>query len=254
MQDRRHRASALHAWRRAVLIAAFIALSMSIAAPAAPRSAPQFRQTYVIGDFDTIRLEAPVEVVIVTGKGASAIGTGARATLDALNLQMGGRILTIRMNRYAIGAPGAPLGQARLMLTTGELKRVVLLGAGSLTADRIKGDRAEASLRGSGTLTLPRIEADYLTIGLLGSGTMTLAGHAGDVNATVSGSARLDASRLDTDRLRVNAEGSVDTQFAARATVTAVATGSGRAIITGPAACTVRKLGSATVECSGTAY
>jgi len=254
MQDRRPRASALHAPRWTALAAALIALNIGMAAPAAPRTAPQFHQTYVIGDFDTIRLEAPVEVVIATGKGASATGTGTRATLDALNLQMGDRVLTIRMNRYAIGSESGATGQARLMLTTGDLKRVVLLGAGSLTADRVRGDRAEASLRGSGTVTLPRIEAEQLTIGVLGSGTMTLGGRAGDVNATVSGSARLDAAKLDTLRLRVDAEGSVDTQFAARDTVTAVATGSGRAIITGPAACTVRKQGSATVECGGVSY
>lgn len=243
MQDRCHLAPALYA--------SFLAVLMT-ATPAS--AAPVSRQTYVIGDFDTIRVEAPVEVVVTTGKGASAIGTGDRAALDALNLQMGGRILIVRMNRQAIGGYGAPPGQAKLLLTTGQLKRAILLGAGSLTADRMKGDHAEASLRGSGTLSLPVIEADQLTVGLLGAGTITLGGKAGDVDATISGSARIDAAALDTRRLRVNAEGSVDARFAARETATAVATGSSRAIITGTAACNVRKLGSATVECAGVAY
>lgn len=232
------------------ILAGLTALITATAAPAAPLS----RQTYMIGDFDTIRVEAPVEVVVTTGKGASATGTGDRATLDALNLQMGGRVLIIRMNRQAIGSYGAPPGRAKLLLTTGQLKRATLLGAGSLTADRMKGDHAEASLRGSGTLSLPLIEADQLTVGLLGAGTITLGGKAGDVNATISGSARVDAAALDTRRLRLNAEGSVDARFAARESVTAVATGSSRAIITGTATCTVRKLGSATVECAGSAY
>jgi hypothetical protein len=248
MQDRRHMAPALYAPLRILL--AIAACALIAASPGARMS----RQTYVISDFDTIRVEAPVEVVVTTGKGTSAQGTGDRATLDALNLQMGGRVLIIRMNRQAIGSCGAPVGKAKLMLTTGELKRATLLGAGSLTADRMKGDNAEVSLRGSGSLTLPRIEADRLTIGLLGAGTMVLGGKAGDVTATITGSARIDASALVTNRLRVDAEGSVDARFAARESVIAVATGSSRAIITGTAQCNVRQLGSATVECAGRAY
>lgn len=255
MQDRRQPAPALHANIRAALGAAFFcALAAPALATPGARQTPDARQTYVISDFDTIRLEAPVEVVVTSGKGASAIGTGDRATLDALNLQMGGRTLIIRMNRPALGSESAASGRAKLRLATGELRRATLLGSGSLTADRMKGDNAEASLRGSGTLSLPRIEADRLTIGLLGSGTITLGGRATDVTAIVSGSARLDAAALDTRRLRVDAEGSVDARLAARESVTGVATGSSRAIITGTAACTVRKLGSATVECAGAAY
>ncbi|HTH27673.1 MAG TPA: DUF2807 domain-containing protein [Sphingobium sp.] len=255
MQDRRPPAPALHASLSAVLGAAFFCVSATpaLAAPGV-RQTPDARQTYVISDFDTIRLEAPVEVVITSGKGASASGTGDRATLDALNLQMGGRTLIIRMNRPALGSQSAASGRARLLLATGELRRATLLGSGSLTADRMKGNNAEASLRGSGTMKLSRIEADRLTVGLIGAGTMTLGGRASDVTATVSGSARLDAAALDARRLRVDAEGSVDVRFAARESVTAVATGSSRAIITGTAACTVRKLGSATVECAGIAY
>lgn len=252
MQDRRIPASALPAAIR-TFGAALCCLAAAQAAPAA-RQSPDSRQTYVIGDFDTIRVEAPVEVVVTGGKGASAVGTGDRATLDALNLQMGGRTLIIRMNRPTLGSQNAPSGRARLLLATGELRRATLLGSGSLTADRMKGDNAEASLRGSGTMKIPHIEADRLTIGLLGAGTMTLGGRASDVIATVTGSARLDGAALDTRRLRLDAEGSVDASFAARESATAVVTGSSRATITGTAACTVRKLGSATVECAGRAY
>ncbi|MET0248919.1 MAG: hypothetical protein ABW164_04245, partial [Sphingobium sp.] len=44
-------------------------------------AAPVSRQTYSISEFDTVRLDAPMEVVITTGKGVSAIGTGDRDTL-----------------------------------------------------------------------------------------------------------------------------------------------------------------------------
>lgn len=249
-QDRNPRRGRV-SWPLAAIFPAFACLCAP-AASAQPSATS--RQTYVISSFDSIRLEAAADVEIVTGKGASAIGTGDRAALDSLRLQMSGDTLIIRMNRPAIGAVTRARGPVRLKLTTGTLGRVTLLGPGTLTADEVKSRHVEATLRGGGTLRLPRIEADRLTADLLGSGTMTLAGRASDMTSTASGSGRIDATGLAANRLRADLDGSADARFFARDNAILVAAGSGSLIVTGKASCTVRKLGNAQVECGGVAY
>ncbi|MET0365507.1 MAG: DUF2807 domain-containing protein [Sphingobium sp.] len=223
------------------------------AATAAP---PPARQSYSISDFDTIRLEAPVEVSIVTGKGVSATGTGDRDTLDALSLEINSRTLVIRMrNRMAMGGSG---GKARLptriALTTGAVQRATLLGAGNLSIDSLKGARVNATLSGAGRLTVARVEADRLDVGQAGSGTLTLAGSTLELVASMSGSGRLDAAALDARRVRIDTEGSIDAQLAAREEATATANGTGQIAIAGKPTCTVRKTGSASITCGAMTY
>lgn len=239
---------------RRAFAATFPALACLLAPAATAQPGAVSHQTYVISSFDSIRLEAPADVEIVTGKGASAIGTGDRAALDSLRLQMSGDTLIIRMNRPAMGAVTRARGPVRLKLTTGTLGRVILLGPGTLTADEVKARHAEVTLRGGGTLRLPRIEADRLTADLLGSGVMTLGGRAGDMTSTASGSGRIDASALTANRLRADLDGSADARYLARDNAILVAAGSGSLVVTGKATCTVRKLGSAQVECGGVTY
>lgn len=214
------------------------------------------RQTFVVTDFDTIRLEAPIDVTVVTGKGSSAIGTGDRDTLDSLDLSVTAHVLVIRLRSMTTlgGSGGKARAPTRIALTTGDLHRAILLGSGTLSVDRLKGDRVEATVRGAGVLTVPRIEADRIDVGLMGAGTMTLAGTVLDMTAAVSGSGRLDASALEARRLRIDTEGAVDAQAKARDEAFATASGTGRLMVTGKAQCTVRKTGNASISCSGEMY
>ncbi|HEX7872697.1 MAG TPA: DUF2807 domain-containing protein [Sphingobium sp.] len=217
---------------------------------------PVARQSYSISDFDTIRLEAPVEVAVTTGKGASATGSGDRDTLDALSLEINSRTLVIRIrDRLTIGGSGGKARAAtRITLTTGEMRRAALLGAGTLILDRLKGAHVNATLSGAGRLTIARVDADRIDVGQAGSGTLTLTGSALDMVAAVSGSGRLDAATLDARRVRVSTEGSVDVQLTAREEASASANGTGQIAIAGKPTCTVRKSGSASVTCAGLSY
>jgi hypothetical protein len=216
------------------------------------------RQNYSVSDFDSVRVEAPIDVVVTTGKGTTANATGDRDTLDSLDLQITNHSLSIRMRSGTTfgGNSGKARARAptRLILTTNELRRAAVMGAGSLTVDRLKGDRIEAIVRGSGVLTIARADGDKADVGLLGAGSMTLGGAALDVVATVSGSGRVDASALNAHRLRIDTEGSVDVQAKASEEAIASANGTGRLVVTGSAKCTVRKVGSASITCGGEVY
>lgn len=212
-------------------------------------------QSYSISEFDTIRLEAPLEVTVATDKGVSASATGDRDTLDRIVLQMNARTLVVRLrNAPTLGGSGDG-GRGRLptriALSTNLVQHAIVMGSGMLSVDRLKGQRVEAMLSGSGRLTVPRVEADRIDVGLAGSGTMVLGGAVPDAGVTMSGSGRLDAGALSVQRLRVDTEGSVDAQLSARDTAAATANGTGQIVITGKATCTVRKTGSASVTCAG---
>lgn len=223
-------------------------------APAWAQPARTARQTFVIGDFDTIRMEAPVDVTVVSGKGASATGTGDRATLDALTLQMSSRVLTVRLNRDMRGVGARPLGTARIALTTGTLARASVSGAGTLTVDRLKGDTGEATLRGSGSLAVATVAVERLRVGMLGAGTITLAGRAGDAMVTLAGSGKLDAAALAVRRLRFTGDGAATAVIATADTADVNASGAVQVDVAGTAKCAVRMAGSAKVRCGGTDF
>ncbi|MET0137201.1 MAG: DUF2807 domain-containing protein, partial [Sphingobium sp.] len=199
----------------------------------------------------------PVDVNIVTGKGVAALGTGDRDTLDALALDVSSRTLIIRMRQSAPlgGSGGRARAPTRLVVTTGDMRRATLSGAGTLTVDRLKAAQTEATLRGSGTLTVGRIEADRLDLGVLGAGTLVVSsGSVLEMVAAASGSGRIDTTGLDAQRLRVGAEGSVDVQMKGIREADIAASGSGRVTVIGKAQCSVRKVGNAILSCSGQSY
>lgn len=235
-------------------VAGGIAAASLCAAPGTAIGAPAARQTFIISGFDSIRVEAPVDVRIETGKGPSARATGDRRVLDALTLDVNGSVLAVRMRRSAAGSEIAPDGGAQIILTTTTLSTIMLLGAGSVTADRLRGADARASLRGSGRIDVTGVDADRLSVDLLGAGSLTLAGKTTTAQMRVSGAARLDAARLATIRLDATVQGSADVVASAREEAKVVASGSGRVAVAGAGSCSVRRTGSASVECGGKRY
>lgn len=235
-------------------LALFGEFTSAAAAPA--MTAPVSRQTYSISEFDAVRVDAPIDVAITTGKGVSATGTGDRETLDTLTLDISSRTLTIKIRQTISlgGSGGKTRAPTRLILTTNALRRATLVGSGNLTVDRLKGTFTEARLQGSGALTIAASETDRLSVGLQGAGTITLAGSAPDMTASVSGSGRLDTTALNVQRLRVSTEGSADVRVMANVEAHASAAGAGRIEVLGTAQCTVRKIGNANITCGGESY
>lgn len=229
-----------------------IAAAFSCAHPAL--AAPTGRQTFIISGFDNIRVEAPVDVRIETGKGPSARATGDRRVLDALTLDVSGGVLTVRMRRSTAGSEIAGNGGAQIVLTTTTLRTVMLSGAGSIAADRLRGADTRASLRGSGRIDVGGIDTDRLSVDLLGAGSLTIAGKATSAQLRVSGAGRLDAARLSTVRLDATVQGSADVSASAREEAKIIASGSGRVAVAGAGSCSVRRNGSASVECGGRRY
>jgi hypothetical protein len=241
--------------RGAVRIAAV--LLCGLAAAAADAAPPISRQAYSISEFDTVRLEAPLDVVVTTDKGVAASATGDRDTLDRIDLRVNSGILVIRLRTngsFGGSGDGRARAATKLSISTNLLQRVTVMGAGTLSVDRLKGAQVQAMLSGGGRLTVARVEADKADVALGGSGSMTLLGSVPDAKVTMSGSGRLDGTGFVAQRLVVVTEGSADAQLAARDTATVSANGTGQVTVVGKANCTVRKVGSASITCAGAVY
>ena len=99
---------------------------------------------YTITSFDSIRVDAPVTVTLVTGQGPSARAEGDQAMLDRLHVDVSGRTLSITADRLRSGEKGG--GTAIVRVSTGMLDRVMLTGGGSMLKNLDKRLREETGL------------------------------------------------------------------------------------------------------------
>lgn len=227
-------------------LSAFLAFALS----AAPALAAE--RSYSVADFDRIQVEGPYEVTLVTGRSSAARAVGAADSLDRVSVEVQGRTLKIRPNRSAWGGyPGDTPGPVRIEAATRDLVAATLLGAGSLSIDKVRGLRVDLTVSGPGRVSVNRLEADNLILALTGAGRIVAAGNAKQVRASVRGSGDLDSSGLVADDALVAAETTGSVSLSARRTARIHANGLGDVTIGGTAACTVDGPAADRVRCGG---
>jgi hypothetical protein len=212
-------------------------------------------RNYIVTDFDTVRLEAPIAVGVQTRRGVTARGDGDADLLERIELNVQARVLTIRLKPSPFEARKSDQGlKARLLLTTQLLRRAHLAGSGTLAVDGMGGQNAEIFSTGSGALTATRVDSDVLAIAQQGSGSLTLAGKARKATIQLSGSGALDASALTVSDLDVTAEGGGAVKALATRSAKVTTIGPATVAVDGHPACTVRHAGSGAVRCAGEDY
>ncbi len=232
---------------RALIGAAIGAAALSLAPPAAAAS-----QGLIVTSFDSIRLEAPVTLILKTGAGPSGRAEGDRATLDRLKVQVSGRLLTVTLDRPRPGETTG--GPATLYLTTGDLRRVLLSGGGTIRIDRMKGLRGEIVSGGSGDISVGDIALDRVTLLLAGNGRVTLGGRTGVADVRVLGPGTLAAEKLRAREARISSEGAGSISMTAEVSAKLMASGSGDVTILGSPACTVERRGTGVLRCGSRSY
>lgn len=225
---------------------ALLALFLSL--PSVPAVAAT--QSYTITRFDSVRLDAPIRVVITSGSGVTAWGEGDREALDRVDMQVSGNLLVIRMKPRPSGTKGGG-GPVTLRLSTDDVRRATLTGGGSLLIDRMTGVRGDVMLGGGGDLTIGAVALDQFSVLLSGSGRVMLAGKAGRIDSRVSGPGSLAGEALTVRDARVTSEGTGSIAITASATADVRAYGSGDVTVGGKAACTVVHNGAGRVMCGG---
>ncbi|MEO8722567.1 MAG: DUF2807 domain-containing protein, partial [Sphingobium sp.] len=169
-----------------------VALLYSGAASA--QTGTRARQSYVITSFDSIRVEAPVNVEIVTSGGVSARGEGSRSQLDRVDMHVSGGLLVVKLR--PLPTTGAAGGAPTVYLTTGPIRRAIMVGGGRLRIDKLTGLAATLSISGNGDMSVDDVALDRLNLLLAGSGRMTLRGKAGQVDARIQGAGAIVGDAL----------------------------------------------------------
>jgi len=224
-------------------------LALFLLAASTPLGAAGLPRSFTVTSFDRVRIEGNYLVTLATGRAPFARAEGRARDLDAIDLRVEGRTLILRQrsNQGSDGS-GPPV---RIALGTPDLRSAALLGAGSLTIDRLKGLSVDVAVQGPGQLKVAHVTADRLGAGVQGSGSLTLAGKVETATLTARGTAVLAAGNLSADQVTIAAEGGseVDALATARATVTAA--GPVQVRLAGKPSCTLRVSGSASVSGCG---
>ncbi|WP_218036436.1 GIN domain-containing protein [Sphingobium sp. EM0848] len=221
--------------------------AIALAAPAGAAT-----RGFTISSFDAIRIDAPVEVIVTTGAGASARAEGDQAALDRLKLDVSGRSLSVTMAKAQPGEKSG--GRAILRLSTGDLARIVLTGGGSVSVSRMKGLRGDIVLGGNGDVSVAAVDLDQLNLFVAGAGRATLTGRAGIANLRVNGPGAVAAEGLRARQAAVANDGPGTTTLTADVTAKVTASGSGDVTVVGKAACSVDNRGTGRISCGGEAY
>lgn len=227
------------------ILAAFFGLAL-LAVPAVAAE-----QQYSVTDFDTVRMQGPFNVTIITGKGNSARGEGQRDALDRVSLNVSGGILTIRAAAPPYGGQARNFGRVDLVITTGVVRRVSMGGNGSLAIQGLKGVRGDINLAGNGDLEVNGVAVDQLVVNSAGNGRIRLSGRAGQARVQVIGAGSIDSPELVAKDLILESQGPGSVLLTAAGTAQVSVQGSGNVRVLGNAACKVNQTGSGLVECGG---
>ncbi len=214
----------------------------------APASAAEKR--YGLTSFEAIDVSADVTVEVVTRAPVSAVASGPQDALDRLSVEARDGKLVISERQFAGDEKRrGPRGPVVVRVNAANLSSATLAGAGSLQIDKLKGQRAMVGLRGPGRLTVGQIGADRLTVGMIGNGSITLGGTAKNAQMTLSGAGAVDAGALAVDQLISDSEGAGDHILRAVKSAAITARGIGKTVVLGKPVCTVRNIGSGSVQC-----
>ncbi|MCF8708032.1 head GIN domain-containing protein [Rhizorhapis sp. SPR117] len=219
-------------------------LSMAISVHAAAAT-----QQYSVTNFDTVRMQAPFHVTIVTGQGNSARAEGERDALDRVSLNVSGGVLTIRAAPPRFGQENGNSGKVSVIITTATLRRVLMGGNGVLTINGMKGTRGDVNLAGNGDLEINGVALDQLVVNSAGSGRIRLAGKAGDARVQVIGAGSIEAPEFIAKTLTIDSQGPGSIVLAATGTADVTVKGSGDVTVRGRPACKTSQAGSGQLIC-----
>lgn len=209
---------------------------------------PTTTKAYALDGFTGVEMAGPYDVTIRHGDAFSIQAKGPQAELDQLEIERDGATLAIRRKQssWSFGDHD----EVSIAITMPRVEKLTLTGSGSIDADSVEGDAAEAAVTGSGELRIARLTATRAELAMSGSGELEVAGGkiaSGDVGVTGSGDIEAGGLVADTLDVSVTGSGNVEAQAIRRADVRVL--GSGDVKITGGASCSTSKTGSGDIVC-----
>lgn len=205
-------------------------------------------RNFGVSGFDRIRVEGPFNVRLATGVAPFAKANGSAAALQRLAIRVDDRTLIIQSDQSGWGSySGKDNGAVEVLVGTHELTTAVLVGAGSLAIDRVKGLEFAFTLQGAGVASIDQADVDRLKIAASGTGGVKLGGKARQLNVIVRGMSNLQAASLAVKNATIAVEGAGTVAANVSDTASVTASGSGSVTLGGNPACTVKVKGAGSV-------
>tara|TARA_R110000824_G_scaffold11746_7_gene51467 strand:- start:17441 stop:18148 length:708 start_codon:yes stop_codon:yes gene_type:complete len=229
----------------------FLSIVMLTAALLLPTAAQAAERKYSIYGFEDIRIGSGVDVVLTSGKGASARAEGeTRELLDRVLLQKNGKQLVVSVRPKSLNGDNydadAPV---TLYLSSYAISNVSHLGSGQVTLDKLSGRTPRVRLGGFGTLRIDAVDADRLDVAMTGGGQMIMAGEARDARVELQGASIFESPDLTVEKLMLVQRGPASSRMKVTREANITNNGTGRIAIAGQPNCTVRTDGAAEIIC-----
>ncbi|MCM8557877.1 GIN domain-containing protein [Sphingomicrobium sediminis] len=221
-------------------------LLLATPAGAQPR---QVDRNYTVTGYDRIRIDGGLSVSLVTNTSPFARASGTAAALDGLDIRVEGRTLIIRQDSSNwSGFAEEREVPVTIEVGTHEIEQAWVVGAGSLSIDRVRGLEFGAAVQGSGQLHISELDVDQIDITLNGAASARLGGEVEDATFLVRGVSALQAADLEVTDLTLGVDGAGVVVIGETREARIEAIGPGDITIGGRPACTARLNGSVTVR------
>lgn len=224
---------------------AFALVMLAIPASAADRS-------YVVTNFDRVRVDGPFDVRLTVGTGwAQASAAGDPRVLANLSVEVQGETLIVRKGTQGWNEQGKVDGPAPVItIAAPELRGATVIGGGKLAiAGVVRSPRLDLQITGAGSIDARGIDTDDLAVMLIGNGNVALAGKSARARLLTNGTGSIAAIPLTVGDLLVRLDGPGDTQVSARFTADLTSTGLGRIVVAGNAKCTAHAQAGGPILC-----
>jgi hypothetical protein len=223
-----------------------LAFAAALAAVASPAWTAE--RNFMVTDFTRIRVDGPYSVKLATGVPPSAKASGSSTALDNLSVQVEGQTLVIRKSRSGWGGlPGDNPGPVTVVVGTHDLTTIWLNGSGGLRVNAVDGPSLDISVVGAGSVSVDKLKVDHVGVGVSGSGSAVLSGTANEAAATVSGTFSVGAQALTVKNATIGASGAGVVKLTATNTVKVNGEGAVTVELSGNPSCTLNLEGPASV-------
>jgi len=225
---------------------AFALIALATPAHAADRS-------YVVTNFDRVRVDGPysVQVEVGTGGGAAASASGDDRALGDLDISVNGGTLTVRKGSQGWGERGKASGPPPvIILRTPAVRGATVVGGAKLALNgKLRTARLDVQITGAGTIDARGVDADDVVVTVIGNGNVALAGRTARARFSTNGGGSIAAMALDAGEIIVALEGAGETRASARYLADLTNKGLGLIAVTGNPKCTVRGQSVGPIEC-----
>jgi hypothetical protein len=226
-------------------------LLLSLALLAAPASAGA--RSYIVTNFDRIRVDGPFEVRLTVGPVSSGNADGDPHALDDVALDVQGTMLIVHRTANGWGEQGSGKDQGPIVIsvTAQALRSATVVGGGKLAiTGPVRGQKVDFQVTGTGSIDAQGLDVDEFTTTLIGSGNVSLGGVARRAKLMTNGTGTIAAQGLAANDLIVRLDGPGDTQGNARFTADLTSTGLGHIAVSGDARCTKHAVAGGPITCA----